>query len=90
MKITVNVEATAQEMRDFLGLPNVQPLQEEMLATIRENMKKGVGGFDPLKLMQPLLPAQMQSIEMLQKAFWDALANAGGKTDVTTRKSEQK
>ena len=90
MKITVNVEATAQEMRDFLGLPNVQPLQEEMLATIRENMKKGVSGFDALKLMQPLLPAQMQSIEMLQKAFWDALAKAGGKTDVTTSKPEQK
>lgn len=72
MKITINVEASAQEMREFLGLPNVQPLQDEIIAAIRENMHKGVAGFDPMTLMKPLLPAQMQSLEMLQKIFWDA------------------
>ena len=29
MKINVTVDATAQEMREFLGLPNVQPLQQQ-------------------------------------------------------------
>ena len=80
MKITVDVEATAQEMREFLGLPNVQPLQEEMLEIIRNNMQKGVSGFDALSLMKPLFPAQMQSMEMLQKAFWDAMTQSGGGT----------
>ena len=77
MKITIDIEATAQEMRDFLGLPNVQPLQDEVMDTIRENMKKGVTGFDALTLMKPMMPTQLQSMEALQKAFWDAFTKAG-------------
>ncbi len=76
MKIIVNVEATAKEMREFFGLPNVQPLQDEMMEGIRANMKKGVSGFDALSLMKPLLPAQIQSLEAIQKAFWDTLSKS--------------
>ncbi len=76
MKINVNVEATAQEMRQFLGLPNVQPLQDEVLQMIRDNMQKGVTGFDAMTVLKPLFPTQVQSMEMLQKTFWDAFAKA--------------
>ncbi|MEZ5590947.1 MAG: DUF6489 family protein [Gammaproteobacteria bacterium] len=72
MKINISIDATAEEMREFLGLPNIRPLQEEMLQAIRQNMQQGAAGFDPLSLMKPLFPAQMQSMEMLQKAFWEA------------------
>lgn len=75
MKINISIDATAEEMREFLGLPNVKPLQEDMLEAIRDNMQKGVSGFDALSLMKPLFPAQMQTMETLQKAFWDALQN---------------
>lgn len=85
MKITINVEATAQEMREFFGLPNVQPLHDEIMDTIRENMRKGVSGFDAMTLMKPLLPPQMQSMESMQKAFWEAFAKAG-----KTHKEESK
>ena len=74
MKITIDIEATAQEMREFFGLPNVLSLQEDIIQGIRDNMKKGVIGFDALSLMKPLLPAHMQAMEMMQKAFWDALS----------------
>ena len=87
MKITVNIEATAQEMREFLGLPNVQPLHDDMLKTIRDNMSKGVAGFDPVSLMKPLFPAQMQSLEILQKAFWDGLSKAGEKSNKNVDKT---
>jgi hypothetical protein len=76
MKITIDVEATPQEMREFFGLPNLQPLQDDILNAIRDNMKQGVTGFDPMTLMKPLFPAQMQSMEMLQKTFWDAFTKA--------------
>ena len=87
MKITVNLETDAQEMREFFGLPNVQPLQDEMLQIVREKMEKGVTGFDALKLMQPMLPAHMQSVETLQKAFWEAFTKAGTKTDTDSKAS---
>ena len=78
MKISIDIDATAHEMREFFGLPNVQPLQDEIMETIRDNMKKGVTGFDALTLMKPFLPTQMQSMETLQKAFWDAFTKTGG------------
>jgi len=76
MKVDISIEATAQEMREFLGLPNIRPLQEEILQVISDNMRKGVTGFDALSLMKPMMPAQFHSMEMLQKAFWDAFSKA--------------
>lgn len=90
MKITVDIEATAQEMREFLGLPNVQPLQDEVMSTIRENMKKGVTGFDAMTMMKPLMPAQMQSMETLQKAFWDAFTKTSSNQDTKVKDSKDK
>lgn len=97
MKITVNIDTTAEEMREFLGLPNVQPLHDDMLEKIRENMEKGVVDFDPLTLMKPLFPIQaQQSMESLQKAFWDAFSKASAQQgsekskETAAKKSEQK
>lgn len=89
MKINISIDATAQEMREFLGLPDIKPLQDEMLQAIHANMQQGVTGFDPLNLMKPLFPAQLQSMEMLQKAFWDAFQNStkDGKPEARGKKS---
>jgi len=93
MKVNVSVEATAQEMREFLGLPNVKPLHDDILQTVRDNMKRGAINFDALGLLKPLLPTQFYSMEMAQK-FWEAVAKAsGGNTvavkEATDRKAEQ-
>lgn len=75
MKVNVSVEATAQEMREFLGLPNVQPLHDDVMQALRDNIQRGVINFDALGLIKPLLPAQFHSMEMVQK-FWEAVAKA--------------
>ncbi|HAS51448.1 MAG TPA: hypothetical protein DCS21_06795 [Gammaproteobacteria bacterium] len=92
MKVNVSVEATAQEMREFLGLPNVQPLHDDILQTVRDSVQRGVINFDALGLMKPLLPTQFHSMEMVQK-FWEAVAKASGGNppsakDATDRKAE--
>ncbi len=83
MKIKFDIDVTPQELRTFFGLPDVEPLQQEMMAEIRENMRKGVAGFDPLTVMKPFLPANLQSLDGMQKAFWDAMkaATQGGGKD---------
>lgn len=93
MKVNVSVEATAHEMREFLGLPNVQPLHDDILQAVRDNMKRGVINFDALGLLKPLLPTQFYSMEMAQK-FWEAVAKASGggmaaAKEATDRKVEQ-
>jgi hypothetical protein len=77
MKVNVSVEATAQEMREFLGLPNMQPLHEDILKTMRESVQRGVINLDALGMLKPLWPAQWHSMEMVQK-FWEAVAKASG------------
>ncbi len=78
MKIKFDIEATPQELRAFLGLPDLEPLQQEMLGLLREQMLKGAAGLDPATLMKPFLPPHLQSMEALQKAFWDGLGTATG------------
>jgi len=78
MKITVNVDMTPQELRAFLGLPNVEPLQEEMVQKLREHMEMGEG-VDPVSLMRPFLAPNFQNLEAMQKAFWHAFYGQGTK-----------
>ena len=85
MKVNVSVEATAQEMREFLGLPNIQPLHDDILQTVRDNVQRGAVNFDALGLFKPLLPSQFHSIEMVQK-FWEAVAKASGGNVTTAAK----
>lgn len=72
MKIKFDIEASPQELRSFFGLPNVEPLQDEMLEMIKRNMH--LEDFDPASFMQPWLPSNMQSLESMQKMFWQSLA----------------
>lgn len=73
MKIHFDIDATPQELRSFFGLPNIEPLQEELLELIRKNMSAGTEGFEPSTLMKPFLPEHLQSLTSLQKAFWQAM-----------------
>ena len=44
-------------------------------------MLAGMDGFDPATMMKPFLPESMQSLEALQRQFWQGLAtSAGGAT----------
>lgn len=76
MKFTVTIDATPEEMRTFFGWPEVAPLQQEMLDRIREQLKAGEAGFDPMTLMQPYLAPDMRNVEAFQKAFWQSFASA--------------
>lgn len=78
MKIRIDVNMTPQELRTFLGLPDVEPLQREMMEKIRERMQAGAEDFDPLTLMKPFLPPNLQSMEEMQRTFWQAFSGGSG------------
>jgi hypothetical protein len=81
MNIKLDIDATPEELRRFFGLPDLQPLQQEMLEKVREKMLAGMEGYDPVTLMKPFLPENMQSLEALQRQFWQGLASAAAKAD---------
>jgi hypothetical protein len=78
MKVHLEIDATPEELRRFFGLPDVGALQKELIEEIRRNMKAGVEGYDPFRLMAPLLPEHMRSMEAFQKAFWNASTGKTG------------
>ena len=75
MKVKVEVDATPQELRTFFGLPDVEPMQKELMETVRNNMVKGLEQYDPMTLMKLYLPPNMPSLDAMQKSFWNALAH---------------
>lgn len=80
MKISIDIDCSPQEARAFFGLPDVEPLQQEMLELIREKMLAGAAGFDPATVMRPFLPEHLQSLEAMQKSFWEAWTKQQGKS----------
>lgn len=79
MKIKFDIDCTPAEARAFLGLPDVAPLQAEMMAAVKERMAGALATMDPETLMKTWLPGAAQSVEQMQKAFWEQLAGGGRK-----------
>ncbi|MGH8579770.1 MAG: DUF6489 family protein [Gammaproteobacteria bacterium] len=74
MRITIDIDATPAEVREFFGLPNLKPLQEEFVDMLRDQMKSGMAGTDALNWMKSLWPVQLQTMETVQKAFFEMLS----------------
>ena len=70
MKITVNVDCTPEEARTFLGLPDVKPMQDAVMADIEARVKATMSAMEPEALIRTWLPAGVQGMENLQKMFW--------------------
>lgn len=77
MKINVEVDATPEEIRAFLGLPDVAPLQKEWMDELSRRMREGQPGYEALTLMQPMLQGGLTNIEAMQKLFWKAFTQSG-------------
>jgi hypothetical protein len=83
MKIKIDIDCTPAEARGFLGLPDVAPLQAEMMTAVQERMMKALAGMDPEALMKMWLPAGAQGFEQMQKAFWDQFVGSKRKGSAT-------
>jgi hypothetical protein len=83
MKITFDVDCTPDEARDFLGLPNVKPMQDALISKIEERLASNLDAISPEALLGTWLPAGVQGMERLQKMFWTGLqaAQKPGKSD---------
>jgi uncharacterized protein DUF6489 len=73
MKITMNVDCTPEEARAFLGLPDIKPMQEEMLKEVQKRMSASLKAMDPEALLKNWLPATLQGYQQLQELFLSQL-----------------
>jgi Family of unknown function (DUF6489) len=73
MKVTVTVDCTPDEARSFLGLPDVKPLQEELLAEVAAAIRGNLKAMDPKSLLETWLPATVKGLEQWQEMFRKAV-----------------
>lgn len=78
MKVTINIDCTPEEARTFLGLPDVQPMQEALMRQMQDQMSANLKAMDPETMMKTWLPMGLQGIEQFQKLMWSQMSNAMG------------
>jgi Family of unknown function (DUF6489) len=56
MKVKIDIDCTAEEARAFFGLPDLGPLQKEMLGVMQDRMKSAMDAMDPEAIMKAWMP----------------------------------
>ncbi len=81
MKIQIDIDCTPDEARRFFGLPDVATIQEAALAEIQKRMMEALAATKPEELFKTWLPAGLEGLEKMQKAFWSQVAAASPKKE---------
>lgn len=87
MKVNIDIDCTPDEARRFLGLPDIAPMQQTVMAAMEKRMVDAISATDTQKLLETWMPFGVKGIEQWQ-ALWSQLAQtaagfpkAGGKKE---------
>ena len=78
MKVTINIECTPDEARQFLGLPHIAPMQDKMMKELEAKMQEHMANLDPESFVKTWMPATIQGWTELQKMFWSQMGGMPG------------
>ena len=81
MKIQIDIDCTPDEARRFVGLPDVAPMQEALMAQIQGRMEANLKALEPETLFKTWLPASFDGMDQLQKMFWNQMAAGMGQSE---------
>ena len=91
MKFTINVEVTPQEARSFLGLPDVEPMNdlimEEMMRRTQENIDTLA---NPERLIAQWMTVSGKGIEQFQNLMGGVVSRAASAAKSATGGSKKK
>ncbi len=65
MKVTVNIDCSPLEAREFMGLPNVQPMQENVMKQLEKQLMENLDKMSPeavLRNWMSFAPEQFQDL----------------------------
>ena len=80
MKITMDVECTPEEARAFLGLPDVKPMQEQLMQEVQDRMTANIRAMEPEAMLRTWLPATLKGFEQMQEMFMSQMAGTKRET----------
>jgi hypothetical protein len=76
MKIKIDIDCRPEEARAFLGLPDVKPMQEELLKEIQQRMTDALKVMNPEAMLKTWLPATIKGFEQLQEILLSQIGSA--------------
>lgn len=74
MQIRIEIDVKPEELRRFLGLPDVAGLQEDLISFLRDKLGSAAENFDPASFVKDNLQTLRQS------APWQLLVSAKART----------
>ena len=79
MKVNVEIDCTPLEARQFIGLPDVVPMQTAVMDKLQQQMMSNIEKVSPESLIQSWFSFDPKLAErMMQEMFKFALAGLGG------------
>jgi hypothetical protein len=82
MKIKLEVDVEASEMREVLGLPDVAGLQNDVLEAMRSKLMSAASAGDPFSMMKALVPTGLFSLTEWQSMLARALQEGSAEMEV--------
>ena len=77
MKATIEIDCTPLEARQFLGLPDVQPMQKAVLAEMEKRVIAEAAKFSPEGFMRAWFSEGQQGAEWFREIFKGLTAQGG-------------
>ena len=77
MKIAFDIDCTPDELRSFFGLPDIKPMQEQLLKEIEARVRANLAALDPETMLKTWMPAGLKGFEQLQEMFLNQMAGRG-------------
>jgi hypothetical protein len=82
MKMHIELDMTPEEARGLMGLPDIAPLQKQMLEDMKTRMTRAMEAGDMDALMRAWMPlGGAEAFTQFQKFLWDSasMVARGGK-----------
>ena len=76
MKVSIDIDCTPEEARQFLGLPDVTAANEALVDELTKRAGDMAATMDPEKMMEQWMSAGVRGFGDLQQAFVKQFAKA--------------
>ena len=83
MKLKVELDLTAKEAREMLGLPDIEPMQQRVMDKLEKKVMSGLDKLDAEAIVSgiasrviPDTSTAIDAIDNVQKMFWDLAGRA--------------
>jgi hypothetical protein len=90
MKITIEIDCTPNEARQYFGLPDVEPIQAAMLAQVEKRMMAEAEKFSPEGLMSAWFSNGAQGADWFRDMIGGFLTKAAPGQARADRQANQK